>query len=154
MVLPKYASPVVTKYIKQLCPGYHDLVNAYYSNKRDEIQNAVQRYSEAFEADQNMGLVNQVCPALREIIKQSVSEIQTLQVLHSQLKTSVKRLTKTFVTLSLSELATRVGLENAAAAEKLVVRMIEQVKTEILSSTVMQYLWEALTAKFTISSPG
>ena len=38
VVLPKYASPVVTKYIKQLCPGYHDLVNAYYSNKRDEIQ--------------------------------------------------------------------------------------------------------------------
>ena len=51
-----------------------------------------------------------------------------LQVLHSQVKTSVKRLTKTFVTLSLSELATRVGLENAAAAEKLVVRMIEQVR--------------------------
>ena len=38
VVLPKYASPLVTKYIKQLCPGYHDLVNAYYSNKRDEIQ--------------------------------------------------------------------------------------------------------------------
>ena len=51
-----------------------------------------------------------------------------LQVLHSQVKTSVKRLTKTFVTLSLSELATRVGLEDAAAAEKLVVRMIEQVR--------------------------
>ena len=56
------------------------------------------------------------------------ANILHLQVLHSQVKTSVKRLTKTFVTLSLSELATRVGLENAAAAEKLVVRMIEQVR--------------------------
>ena len=128
-MLPKYASPVVTKYIRQLCPGYHELVNAYYSNKKEEIQNVVQRYSEAFEADQNMGLVNQVCVCeIQAGMSLIFTTICWIQVLHSQVKTSVKRLTKTFVTLSLSELATRVGLETAVEAEKLVVRMIEQVR--------------------------
>ena len=84
-----------------------------------------------------MGLVNQVCPAFGDNVC-VCANILHLQVLHSQVKTSVKRLTKTFVTLSLSELATRVGLENAAAAEKLVVRMIEQVSY----SQEMEYLWE------------
>jgi hypothetical protein len=36
--LPKYASPVVQKYFRQLCPGYQELVNAYYSNKREDLQ--------------------------------------------------------------------------------------------------------------------
>jgi COP9 signalosome complex subunit 3 len=66
----------------------------------------VTRYAEVFQSDSNSGLV--------------------AQVLHSQVKTSVKRLTKTFVTLSLAELANRVGLDTPAEAEKLVVRMIEQ----------------------------
>lgn len=38
----------------------------------------------------------------------------------------VKRLTKTFVTLSLSELANRVGLSAANEAEKLIVNMVDE----------------------------
>ena len=56
-------------------------------------------------ADQNMGLVNQVA--------------------ESQLQAMVSRLTKTFVTLSLSELANRVGLKTPQEAERLLVNMIE-----------------------------
>lgn len=59
-----------------------------------------------FTADQNMGLVKQVA--------------------ESQLQTMVSRLTKTFVTLSLSELANRVGLKTPQEAESLVFNMIEK----------------------------
>ena len=48
------------------------------------------------------------------------------QVSASQIKTMVKRLTKTFVTLSLAELATRVGLKTPQEAERLIVNMIDE----------------------------
>ena len=38
LVLPKYTSSVVNKYLKPLCTAYQGVVNAYYSNKRDELE--------------------------------------------------------------------------------------------------------------------
>lgn len=35
--LPKYTSPVVTKYYKQLTQPYHELITAYYSNRREDL---------------------------------------------------------------------------------------------------------------------
>ena len=67
---------------------------------------AVARNSEAFVADQNMGLVK--------------------QVQKSQIKMIIKRLTKTFLTLSLEELANRVGLTSPIEAEKILVTMIQE----------------------------
>lgn len=37
IMLPKYTSPIVNKYIKQLCLPYQELVNAYFSNQSNEL---------------------------------------------------------------------------------------------------------------------
>ena len=66
----------------------------------------VTKHTEAFTRDRNMGLV-----------KQCVAD------LHSK---NIQRLTKTFLTLSLSDMANRVGLTGGAAeAERHVLKMIE-----------------------------
>ena len=70
------------------------------------MQFRIQKHRSIFSADQNLGLIEQVAA--------------------SQVKTMVKRLTKTFVTLSLSELANRVGLSAANEAEKLIVNMVDE----------------------------
>ena len=64
------------------------------------------KYSDVFVQDQNLGLVS--------------------QVVESQTKTNIKRLTKTFLTLSLVELANKVGLSSTVEAERLIMDMIEE----------------------------
>lgn len=106
MNLPKYTSSVVNKYFKQLSAHYIELVTAYYTNNPQEMTTVANKHKETFEKDQNWGLVQ--------------------QVVASQTKTNIKRLTKTFLTLSMSELANRVGLSTSAEAERLLVEMIEE----------------------------
>ena len=38
LILPKYTSPVVGKYIRPLCNPYHELVNAFFTNSMSELQ--------------------------------------------------------------------------------------------------------------------
>ena len=80
VVLPKYASPVVTKYIKQLCPGYHDLVNAYYSNKRDEIQVGIKSnlYSYSYSTIKSTGIIPSILNVYYVLRRTWSSGTQTL----------------------------------------------------------------------------
>ncbi len=103
VTLPKYTSPVVTKYFKQLAGPYHDVANAFESSN---LKAAVTRHEALFKADGNSGLVE--------------------QVLVAQTKYNIKRLTKTFLTLSTEELATRVGLNSAKEAEAILVCMVAE----------------------------
>lgn len=105
LALPKYTAPVVGKFLKPLCSAYNELVTAYHSNSSAELRAVVTKHQEAFSADSNLGLVN--------------------QVVASQTRTNIHRLTRTFVTLSLSDLASRVGLPGPAAVERELVAMIE-----------------------------
>ena len=66
----------------------------------------ISKYSVVFENDGNTGLVNQVAI--------------------SQTKSNIKRLTKTFVTLSLNDVASRIGLNSPDEAERQIVAMIEE----------------------------
>jgi len=104
VALPKFTSPLVTKFLKPLCGGYNDLVTAYHSNNAEELRAAVTKYQELLTTDNNLGLVQ--------------------QVVESQTRTNIKRLTKTFVTLSLQDVASRVQLESPQEAEKAIVEMI------------------------------
>lgn len=103
--LPKYTSQVVGKYIKPLCQPYYDLATSYSTNDPNDLRMNVNKHSEVFTKDNNMGLVKQCIISLY--------------------KKNIQRLTKTFLTLSLADMAGRVQLPSPSEAEKYVLRMIE-----------------------------
>merc|ERR1711936_375733 len=86
--------------------SYQELVVAYYSNHTAELENVITKYSDVFETDGNSGLVAQASD--------------------SQTKSNIKRLTKTFVTLSLEDVAAKVGLSSSKEAEEQIVAMIQE----------------------------
>lgn len=102
--LPRYMTPLVARAIRPECPQYKELVHAYSTNSPEELTKVISSHANVFRADQNEGLVKQV-----------------LQSLH---KKNIQRLTRTFLTLSLSDVATRVHLTGAKDAEHRVVRMV------------------------------
>ncbi len=106
LAFPKYTSPVVNKYIKPLCAAYHEIVKAFYSSEHSELHNVIEKHSNVFTEDDNVGLVHQVLVAKQ--------------------KASIKRLTKTFLTLSLEDVAAKVGLQSPKEAEKQLLIMIEE----------------------------
>ncbi|CAM1291491.1 COPS3 (predicted), partial [Pycnogonum litorale] len=103
--LPKYTSQVVTRFIKPLSQMYHELATAYGTNNPEDVNTVISKYSETFNRDKNTGLVK--------------------QCLSSICKKNIQRLTKTFLTLSLSDMANRVKLSGPREAEKYVLHMIE-----------------------------
>jgi len=103
--LPKYTSQVVNRFIKPLSQSYTDLVSAYASNNAEELTAVINKYTEVFTRDTNIGLV-----------KQCVSSLH---------KKNIQRLTKTFMTLSLNDMANKVQLSSAKQAEKHILDMIE-----------------------------
>ena len=62
-------------------------MTAYNSNNATELRTTITKHTEVFSADNNMGLVK--------------------QVMTSQTRANIRRLTRTFITLSLVDLATR-----------------------------------------------
>ncbi|KAK3914170.1 COP9 signalosome complex subunit 3 [Frankliniella fusca] len=102
---PKYTSQVIERFIKPLSSAYHKLSLAYNSNSCEEVQQCLTLYAETFNRDGNNGLAKQVLASLR--------------------KKNIQRLTKTFLTLSLSDVASRVQLPSPRDAEKAILNMIE-----------------------------
>lgn len=103
--IPKYSSQVISRFMKPLSHAYHDLSSAYNSSNSDEVRNVVNKYKDSFIRDTNMGLVKQVVSSLY--------------------KKNIQRLTKTFLTLSLADVASRVQLSGPAEAEKYILNMIK-----------------------------
>lgn len=106
-MVPKYTPQVVNRFIKPLSQAYHDVANAFASNNNSDLNSAIQKHSEIFNRDQNMGLVKQV-----------------VKVMY---KKNIQRLTKTFLTLSLSDVASRVGLSGPGDAEKYILNMVVEL---------------------------
>lgn len=102
--LPKYTPQVVSRFIRPMSQHYLDLAVAYSTNSPEELNNVITKHTEVFTRDNNMGLVN--------------------QVLQSLYKKNIQRLTKTFLTLSLTDVATRVSLTNADESEYRIVTMV------------------------------
>lgn len=90
--------------MKPLANYYHDLVNVYENSSSEELRIIILKYSEAFTRDNNMGLAKQVATSLY--------------------KRNIQRLTKTFLTLSLSDVASRVQLPSAVEAERYILNMV------------------------------
>jgi len=104
--VPKYTSPVVQRQLKNssLAP-YHDLVEAFTtSHKLADLRAALEKHAAALEADHNLGLAKQCVKALK--------------------RRNIYRLTRTYLTLSLANIAESAQLADAAEAEKYVCEMV------------------------------
>ncbi|XP_054790111.1 COP9 signalosome complex subunit 3-like [Prosopis cineraria] len=103
--LPKYASSVAQRNLKNLCQPYIELANAYGTGKIAELETYIQSNAEKFESDNNLGLVK--------------------QVVSSMYKRNIQRLTQTYLTLSLQDIANTVQLNSSKEAEMHVLQMIQ-----------------------------
>ncbi|KAL7135906.1 hypothetical protein ABFS83_11G129700 [Erythranthe nasuta] len=102
---PKYASQAAQRNLKNFSQAYLDLVNSYTTGKVSELETCVRANTEKFESDKNLGLVK--------------------QVVSSMYKRNIQRLTQTYLTLSLQDIANTVQLDSPKAAEMHVLQMIQ-----------------------------
>mmetsp|Transcript_106700 Transcript_106700/g.188799 ORF Transcript_106700/g.188799 Transcript_106700/m.188799 type:complete len:236 (+) Transcript_106700:3-710(+) len=105
--LPIYCSHIVQRYAKS--PGYAlDIVEAFKQGDSAQLQRVVEEKAPAIQADHNTGLVKQVVASLR--------------------RHKVQMLTKTYLTLSLTEIAKEVGIEESNTQE------VEELLFDMISS--------------------
>lgn len=102
--LPKCASMVVPRFIKPLCQIYCDLIQAYQTGP-DTLAQYINQNAAFFSREGNYGLVK--------------------QLVVSQYKPSIQKLTRTFLTLSLADVALRVQLQLPKLAQQYLLNMIE-----------------------------
>lgn len=103
--LPKFTAARVKQVVEQECRAYHELATAFTSHNVQKLHSSVEQLQPTFTTDNNMGLVKQVVQCF--------------------VKNNIQRLTQTFLTLSLQDIATNTGLPNAQQAELYILRMIE-----------------------------
>jgi len=104
--LPPYTSRSVQQTIKNLCGGsYTELFNIFNNGTLVQFDEFVHRHQDIYARDRNLGLIK--------------------QTRHAFICNSIQQLTKTFLTVSLKDLATRVQLQSANEAEKYLLDMIE-----------------------------
>ena len=87
---------------------YTDLAKAFESRSLAGLQSVLRSHADALRSDDNWGLAGQVEEALTERM--------------------VQGLTQTYLTLSLEDIARKVGLASAAEAEAVVLRLSRQGK--------------------------
>lgn len=102
---PKYTSSVAQRNLKNHSQPYLELANSYSLGKISELETCVQTNKDKFENDNNLGLVQQVVASIY--------------------KRNIQRLTQTFLTLSLEDIANAAQLRNPKEAEMHVLQMIE-----------------------------
>ncbi|XP_057983363.1 COP9 signalosome complex subunit 3 [Malania oleifera] len=102
---PKYTSSVALRNLKNFSQPYLDLANTYNAGKISELEVYVQTNKEKFDSDSNLGLVK--------------------QVVSSMYKRNIQRLTQTYLTLSLEDIASTVQLNSPKEAEMHVLQMIQ-----------------------------
>eukprot|EP00999_Lentomonas_sp_LEN2_P002544 NODE_427_length_1515_cov_101.566282_g395_i0.p1 GENE.NODE_427_length_1515_cov_101.566282_g395_i0~~NODE_427_length_1515_cov_101.566282_g395_i0.p1 ORF type:complete len:458 (+),score=103.21 NODE_427_length_1515_cov_101.566282_g395_i0:86-1375(+) len=102
--LPRYTPSAVRRSIKHSTHAYFDLVKAFASDKPDDLKETLEKSQPVFVHDKNAGLAKQVMKAY--------------------VKRSIQRLTQTYLTLSLKDIATMTGLKDADDAEEILFQMI------------------------------
>lgn len=105
---PKYSSQVIGRFMKPLSQPYQEISNIFTNNSSPDILRAcITKHQDTFNRDNNMGLVKQVLSTLY--------------------KKKIQRLTKTFLTLSLTDVASRACLAGPEEAEKYILGMVRNV---------------------------
>lgn len=90
--------------LRNAATEYVELGSAYNKRKLNELQDIEELNRLQFEKDGNLGLVKQVIKSLPKLI--------------------IKRLTDSFVTMRIEDVAVRAGLKNRKEAEKLLLEMV------------------------------
>lgn len=111
-LLPKHTHNALQRHVKMACQDYADIAAAFETGKSQMLCGKVEAKKAVLEADGNWGLAQQVVESL--------------------FRRNIQRLTKTYLTLSLEDIASHVGLPGAADAEARLVRMVE--KREIFAT--------------------
>ena len=83
--LPKYISPTIARPIKNSLGGYTEFADAFAKSDRVELKALLEKHAAMFSRDHNLGLAKQCVPAL--------------------LRRTVRMLTETYLTLSLTQIA-------------------------------------------------
>eukprot|EP00008_Paramoeba_atlantica_P006420 CAMPEP_0201498202 /NCGR_PEP_ID=MMETSP0151_2-20130828/69928_1 /ASSEMBLY_ACC=CAM_ASM_000257 /TAXON_ID=200890 /ORGANISM="Paramoeba atlantica, Strain 621/1 / CCAP 1560/9" /LENGTH=422 /DNA_ID=CAMNT_0047889611 /DNA_START=60 /DNA_END=1328 /DNA_ORIENTATION=- len=103
--LPKYSGSF-HRDLHSTCAAYEQLERGFGARESSEIQTIIQANMEVFTVDQNFGLVKQVNNAFR--------------------KKTVRRLTDTFITLSLADIGKSINMEDPQDVELLIMEMIDK----------------------------
>jgi COP9 signalosome complex subunit 3 len=115
-MLPKYTSQCVMRHRRSMAhPHYYKFAHEYASLNYEKISGYVNVHNAQFERDENMGL-----------IKQCVTQVH---------RRKIQRLTKTFLTLPLRDVASYVGLSSVKEAELYILNMIDDGE---ISATINQ----------------
>ncbi|KAL8287092.1 hypothetical protein RQP46_004098 [Phenoliferia psychrophenolica] len=88
--LPQYTSSNVQSVCKSLCGPYIDYAHAYASHDKQKLRSLMERHHEVYEKDHNLGLISLCDAAFR--------------------RRAIQKLTETFITLSLVDIAIEVDL--------------------------------------------
>nr|GMD01229.1 COP9 signalosome complex subunit 3 [Ipomoea batatas] len=102
---PKYTSSVAQRNLKNYSQAYLELANSYSTGRISELETCVQTHKDKYQSDNNLGIVQ--------------------QVVSSMYKRNIQRLTQTYLTLSLQDIAITVQLSSPKEAEMHVLQMIE-----------------------------
>lgn len=111
--LPKYTSQVVNRLLKPMSSIYHEIGTVFATSKPSSLEMVLTKHRDVLQRDNNWGLAKQV----RESLFKKIS----------------KKLTQTFLTLSLNDMAHRVQLPGVVEAEKLVLMMVYSLSARYFS---------------------
>lgn len=123
--LPKYTSQVVNRLLKPMSAIYHEITTVFATNKPTSLELVLQKHRDVLQRENNWGLAKQVQQSLYKKI--------------------IQRLTQTFLTLSLSDMALRVQLPNVVEAEKLVLTMVFGFTIKIVVNFSEGYVYRLRT---------
>ncbi|KAJ3048490.1 COP9 signalosome complex subunit 3 [Rhizophlyctis rosea] len=104
--LPKYTAQPVSRALKNTNTPYDDFAKAYESLNITRLQTEVSKHQDLFNKHKNWGLVTQLMDSL--------------------VRRNIQKLTQTYLTLSLSDMAKSVGIDTPQEAERHVLQMIEE----------------------------
>lgn len=102
--LPKHTSSIVLRNMKLCCLPYLELSNAFATHDQDEVNKVLTLHQNVFQKDKNLGLALQVAAYVSRL--------------------NVKRLTKTYLTLSSADIAKMCKLKTPQEAEAVVAKMV------------------------------
>jgi COP9 signalosome complex subunit 3 len=103
--LPRSTAQSVLRVVKTLSSAYDELATAYSTRSHEDLGKCADNHAAIFLRDGNMGLVGQVMNAM-----------------HSQ---NIKRLTKTYLTLSFDALVQEIALPGQPDAERRILKLVE-----------------------------